>query len=105
MTTPAWDDLDAFVDTDDFAVSATVTLRAGGTKPVNGIYEGPYMNAQLADTERDTTASTFTAKASALVGIGRGDTIAVPGEGTFSVLTNPQPTGDGFAVLELAPDD
>lgn len=104
MTTPAWDDLDAFVDTGDFAVSATVTLRNGSTRTVPGIYDGPYRNAALTDVEQDTTAPTFTAKASDLVGIGRKDGITIPGAGAFGILTEPQPDGTGMAVLELAPE-
>lgn len=104
MTAPAWDDLDAFVDTDDFAVSATVTPRSGRARQVRGLYDGPYLHARLADTDRDTTQPTFTAKATDLVGIGRGDGISIPGAGMFGILTQPQPDGNGMAVLELAPE-
>jgi hypothetical protein len=105
MTTPAWDDLDAFVDTDDFAVAATVTLQGGQTRTVNGIYEGPYVKAILGrDTEYDTERPTFHCKASDVAGIQRGDGIAIPGQGNFGVLTHPQPDGNGMAVLELAPE-
>jgi hypothetical protein len=104
MTTPAWDNLDEFLDTDDFAVTATVTPRSGQPREVPGIYDDPYRQAQLADTYQDTTKPKFTAKASDLVGIKRGDGITIPGQGAFGILTEPQPDGTGLAVLELAPE-
>lgn len=104
MTTPAWDNLDDFLDADDFAVVVQVTMRSGQTRRVRGIYDGPYRHAQLADTDRDTIAPTFTAKAADLAGIKRGDLVVIQGEGPFGVLTEPQPDGHGMAVLELAPE-
>jgi hypothetical protein len=104
MTTPAWDNLDDFLGTDDFAVTATVTLRSGGSRAVPGIYDSPYRQSELADTYQDTTKPKFTAKASDLAGIRRGDGIAIPGEGVFGILTEPQPDGTGMAVLELSPE-
>lgn len=104
MTTPAWDDLGDFVDTDDFAVAAVITLQSGQTRPVNGIYEGPYVKAALGDTEQDTAAPTFHCKAADVVGVKRGDGITIPGEGAFGILTHPQPDGTGMAILELAPE-
>lgn len=103
MTTPAWDDLDAFFDVDDFAVTATITLRSGQTRQVPGIYDGPYVKARVGDDiEQDTTRPTFTCKAADVIGVQRGDAIAIPGEGQFGILTSPQPDGTGTAVLELA---
>jgi hypothetical protein len=102
MATPAWDNLDDFLDPADFGVIATVSLGSGQSRPVSGIYDGPYEDAQLADTHQDTTKPRFRAKASDLVGVKRGDGIMIPGEGAFGILTGPQPIGDGMAFLELA---
>jgi hypothetical protein len=104
MTTPAWDDLDEFLDAGDFAVVGTITLSAGGTRDVPGIYDGPYKAARMADTEHDTTVPRFTCKQADTVGIKRGDGITIPGEGAFGILSEPQPDGTGMAVLELAPE-
>lgn len=105
MTTPAWDNLDEFLDVDDFAVTATITLRSGQTRPVAGIYEGPYVKARVGDDiEQDTTRPTFTCKAADVIGVQRGDGITIPGEGPFGILTTPQPDGTGMAVLEIAPE-
>lgn len=104
MTTPAWDNLDDFLDTDDFGVAATVTPASGAPRTVKGIYEGPYLKARLGETEQDTTDPTFTCKAADVVGIRRGDGITIPGAGSFGILTHPQPDGTGMAVLELAPE-
>lgn len=103
MTTPAWDDLDAFLDADDFGVVATITLKSGATRNVTGIYDGPYTMGILGrETEQDTDKPKFTCKASALSGVQRGDGITIQGEGAFGILTLPQPDGTGMAVLELA---
>ena len=49
MPTPAWDDLSAFVDTDDFAILATF-VRAGGQviSGVPGIFDAPAVLAMAA---------------------------------------------------------
>lgn len=103
MTTPAWDNLDDFLDTDDFAVTATIGLRSGQSRPVVGVYGGPYVKARVGDDiEQDTTRPIFTCKAADVIGVQRGDGITIPGEGRFGILTSPQPDGTGMAVLELA---
>lgn len=105
MATPAWDDLDAFLDADDFAVAATLQPRDGGpARPLVGLFDGPYVKARLGGYQMDASAPTFTGKAADFVGIHRGDTVDIPGEGSFSVLTEPQGDGTGMAVLELAAD-
>lgn len=102
MPTPAWDNLDAFVNTDDFAVLATVTLHDGAVRMVRGIFDDPYLNAQLGEYELDTSRPRFTCKEADVIGVLRGDTVEIDGR-TFDVLTSAQPDGTGMAQLELAP--
>ncbi len=49
MPTPAWDDLNTFLSVDDFAIEATVHRQDGDTSTVVGIFDDPYMNAQLGE--------------------------------------------------------
>lgn len=101
MPTPAWDDLDAFVSTDDFAIAATVRLQDGGTRIVRGIFDDPYLNAQLGEYEMDTSRPRLTCKEADVIGVLRGDLVDIEGK-TYDVLTSAQPDGTGMAVLDLA---
>lgn len=101
MPAPAWDDLDAFLDPDMFGVRATLALQDGTTRAVVGIYDDPYLNAQLGEYEADTSRPRFMCKEADLVGVTRGDTLTLDGK-VFDVLTSPQPDGTGMALLELA---
>jgi hypothetical protein len=101
MTTPAWDDLDEFLQTDDFAVNAVVQFQAGGTRQVTGILEDPYKGARLGTFVEDTTAPTFQLPMVRCTGIRRGDALVVDGI-TYDIMTRPQALGDGMAQLELS---
>lgn len=105
MPAPSWENLDDFLQTDDqggFAVTATISLQGGATRTVAGIYDDPYLNAQLGEYELDTSSPRFSTKETNLVGVGRLDTITVPGVGTLDILGEPQPDGSGWAMLKLA---
>jgi hypothetical protein len=101
MPTPAWDDLDAFLAVDEFAVKATVRLQDGGARMVPGIFDDPYLNAQLGEYESDTTRPRFTCKEADVIGVLRGDLVDINGR-TYDVLSSPQPDGTGMALLDLA---
>ena len=102
MPKPAWDDLDAFLNTDEFAVAATVRLQDGGARVVRGIFDDPYLDAQLGEYVADTSAPRFTCKASDAAGVRRGDWIAIDGT-TYNVMTKPQNDGTGMVILRLEP--
>ena len=99
--TPAWDDLDVFVDTDDFAVPGEISLADGTTKTVSGIFDWPGVHATLGDYTQDDLLPIFTAKATDLQGVRKGDAIIINGC-LFDILSFPKPDGTGMAVLELA---
>ena len=101
MPTPAWDDLDAFLSADEFAVRATIRLQDGGARVVLGIFDDPYLNAQLGEYEVDTTRPRFTCKESDVIGVLRGDMVDIDGR-TYDVLASAQPDGTGMATLEMA---
>lgn len=101
MPFPAWDDLDEFLDTDDFGVTAII-VQAGITRPaIACIFDEPYLNAQIGEFEMDSVQPRITAKESDLVGVKRGATCTVAGK-TYAVMDAPQADGNGMAVLKLA---
>lgn len=113
MPAPLWEDLDVFLDTDDFALSGTVTLASGAVLPTfAGIFDDPYMNAELGEYDMDNAKPRFLCKEADVADVRRGDTILVFQKNkrgvvvwskTFDILTGAQSTGDGMALLELAP--
>lgn len=104
MPTPSWDDLDAFLRTDEFAVTVTVRPQDGPARQVAGIFDEPYLNAQLGEYEADTVRPRLVCKAADVAGLVRGDMVDIDGV-TYDVLTSPQPDGTGMATLELVLTD
>jgi hypothetical protein len=103
---PSWEDLDEFLDDDDFAFSAVIALQGGGTVSLSGLYDGPYVNPTLGDVEQDRQRHSFTCREDLVGGVHRYDTIAITfpapvGAKTFNVMTDPHLDGTGIAVLEL----
>ena len=49
-----WENLDTFLDTNDFATHATLRLQSGQTRQVRAIFDEPYLNAELVERELDT---------------------------------------------------
>lgn len=98
---PAWDDLTAFVDTDDFAVTATHTPATGQPRQVRGVFDDSHLDASLGEYDADTTDPRFAGIASELDGIKRGDSLQIAGQ-DYAVLKPPQPDGTGMATVRLA---
>lgn len=99
--TPAWENLDTFLDTDDFATRVTVRLQSGDVREVRGIFDDPYLNAELGEYELDTTQPRLTCKWVDVRDVLRGDVVEVEGR-AYDVVTNAQPDGTGLALLALA---
>jgi len=104
MPSPSWDDLDVFVAPEDFGVPVVLTMQSGAVRNFSGIFDDPYLNAQLGEYEADTFRPRVTCKESDVSGVTRGDMVVVDGK-TFDVLSAPHIDGTGFAWLELAPTD
>lgn len=102
MPAPTWEDLDEFLDVDEFATPATVHRQDGAILSVVGIYDDPYLNAELGEYDMDTSRPRFTCKEVDVPGVTRGDTITIGGV-TMDILTAPQSDGTGVALLDLAP--
>jgi hypothetical protein len=101
MPAPDWEDLTVFLQADEFAVTATVALQDGTTRLVVGIFDDPFLNAQLGEYELDTARPRLTCRATDVEGVTRGDTATIDGE-VFDVMTGPQGDGTGMATLDLA---
>lgn len=105
MPAPSWEDLGAFLQTDDdggFATVAVVTLQGGAVRNVTGIFDDPYLDAQLGEYVADTSSPRFTCRESDTAGIGRGAEIVIGGK-TYDIMTAPQSDGVGMATLRLEP--
>lgn len=102
MPAPAWENLDDFLEPDEFALVAVIEFQDGSQREVVGVFDEPYLDAQLGEYNLDTSRPRLLGKEPDLAGVSRGDLVRLDGR-EFDVLTGPQSTGDGMAVLELAP--
>lgn len=98
---PAWDNLDDFLQLDDFAVPAVVQFQAGGARDIKGVFDDPSLTAKLGGYDRDDNQVTLTVTASDAAGIRRGDVVTVAGA-SYDVLTTPKADGTGMAGIVLA---
>lgn len=105
MPAPAWEDLDAFLQDDDFATPAVITLQAGGTIALSVIFDDPARNADAGEYTHDTTGPKATCREDLVAAVKRGDSIAIAlrlGTRTFDILRAPDGDGTGMATLILA---
>lgn len=114
MPSPSWENLDDFLADDaagGFAVPAAIYLY-GVAQPriVTGIYDDPYLNAQLGEYEADTSEPRFTCKETDVVGVKRGDywqqldsRTRQPVGPRLNIMTEPQSDGTGMAILRMEP--
>lgn len=98
---PAWENLDEFLNVDEFAVTATVRFQDGGTRPVRGIFDDPYLNAELGEYEMDSNRPRLTCKESDVLNLRRGDLVEIGGK-KYDVLSGYQSDGTGMAVIDMA---
>lgn len=101
MPSPAWDNLDAFLQVDDFAIEATVTPQGGVSRVITGIFDDPYLNTQIGEYEADASQPRLNCKAADVADLDARDAVEIDGQ-RYLMLTGPQFDGTGFAVLLLA---
>lgn len=102
-TKPAWDDLDAFLDPDEFASVATITLKDGTVlENIAGILDEPGLAAALGTFQQDTTRPHFTCKYADVSRVRRGDVFLIEGK-TYDAHKSPHQDGNGMAFIELEP--
>lgn len=96
-----WENLSDFLDEKEFATEAALLFQSGSSKSVTGIFDDPYLNAQIGEYELDSSRPRFMGKLADLKSARRGDTITIDGT-TYDVLTPAQSDGTGMASLDLA---
>lgn len=100
---PDWDDLDDFLQSDDFASEIVVTLNDGTVLPTFlGQLENPYQAARLGGFEQDTLRPKLYCKLSDVVLVRRGATFLIEGK-TYDAHNGPEPDGTGMACIDLEP--
>lgn len=100
---PAWENLDVFLQTDTaggFAVTATVRYADGRQKALIGIFDEPYLDAELGEYRMDDAQPRFLCKSADVVDVKRGDVLMIDRR-QFFVMSYPQQDGTGMSILAL----
>ncbi|SAL03130.1 hypothetical protein AWB77_06714 [Caballeronia fortuita] len=101
-TKPAWDELDTFLDPDDFGSVATITLKDGTVLTAVGLLDEPGLAAALGTFQQDTTRPVFTCKYADVSRVRRGDLFLIEGK-EYDAHKSPHQDGHGLAAIELEP--
>ena len=104
MPAPIWEHLSDFLDTDDFAVAATLHSQTGSPRQLCGLFDDPYVNTKIGEYEADASAPRFLCRQSDVRSVQRGDQMQIDGD-WYVILTTPQFDGTGMATLKLAPEE
>nr|DAV41220.1 MAG TPA: Tail attachment protein [Caudoviricetes sp.] len=104
MPQALWENLDAFLQVAEFATIAAISRDGVQLREVAGIFDDPYLNAELGEYELDTSRPRLTCKWSDISDVLRGDVVRLDGR-DFDVLTNAQPDGTGMGILQMAAVD
>jgi hypothetical protein len=98
----------AFLNSDDFAVEATITPNGGDPIIVSGIYDAPHLTRGVTQSngydhqaEVSGNKPQFRARSSDLAAVRAGRAlVSIPGVGDFNVHDT-KPDGTGMTVLQL----
>lgn len=101
MSAPAWENLNDFLRADEFGAHVVVSLQGGGVLTLVGIFDDPFLDAQLGEYVLETSEPRITAATAELQGVTRGDVATIDGV-VYDVLSAPQADGAGMATLRLA---
>lgn len=105
MPAPDWENPGDFLNTDDFAITATITSKEGGrVRLVRGIFDEQYVNRDLGEYDMDAGSPRLTCKECDVAGLKKHDECkiaSIPGV-TFELTEDPKPDGTGFATLFFA---
>lgn len=99
---PFTEDLDVFLQEDEFAHACELRLAGGTVREVRGIFDEPFLDAELGEYDLNTSQPRLLGKAADFAGVIRGDTITIAGR-EFDIMSAPQIDGTGMATLRLAP--
>lgn len=103
MPKPSWENLDVFFQTDTvggFADIATFELGDGSVLQITGIFDDPYLNAQIGEYEIDTSNPRFTCAETEAVGIKQYDYMVLDGK-RYNVVGYPKSDGVGVVIIPL----
>jgi len=104
MPAPAWENLDDFLSTDDFAVLATFTRAGGQVIPdVPGIFDDPVMNADTGEYDVAASMPRFTCAHARVAMLKKNDAATIGGV-AYLLDHDPHADGTGMAVLQLSRD-
>ncbi len=115
MPAPAWEDLTAFLSTDDFAILATFTRANGQVIPdVPGIFDEAVMNVEAGEYDMAAGSPRFTCAHAPVAALKKNDAATVyqvdargakvlPGV-AYLLDHDPHPDGTGMALLQLSQD-
>ena len=98
---PFVEDLDQFLRVDEFAHACELRLEGGTIRAVQGIFDEPFLDAEMGEYRLDDAAPRLLGKASDFAGATRFDTIVIAGR-EFDIMEAPQIDGTGMATLRLA---
>jgi hypothetical protein len=100
VLSPSWENLDAFLSLDEFAVTAIIWVSDGVSREVVGIFDDPYFDVQLGEYRLDTSSPRLQSSEAALAGVPRGAAVSIEGV-DYVVLSDPKSDGTGMATVEL----
>lgn len=101
MLQPGWENLGDFLNADEFAVTAVLHPQGGSPRSIVGIFDEPFMDAELGEYRMDQVVPRFLCRADQVAGVQRGDVLEVQGR-TLDILAAPQADGTGMATLRMA---
>ncbi|QAU22883.1 hypothetical protein EO087_01845 [Dyella sp. M7H15-1] len=108
MTHPAWDNLDEFLDPDDFAIMVTFVSTPDGSatgvqRKLPVIFDDPHYDQDLGEYLMNASEPRCTCKAVDVIGFKKRDRAMIDGR-AYLLEHDPQPDGVGMAVVTFAPD-
>lgn len=101
MPAPDWENLDAFLSLDDFAVRARLFLTAGIEKEISVIFDEAFLDTLVGEYALETSQPRIMAKEADVLGLRRGDQVEIAGI-RYDVMRGPQEDGVGMATVVLS---
>ncbi|MGY0328935.1 head-tail joining protein [Xylella fastidiosa subsp. multiplex] len=103
MHHPSWDDLDPFLETDDFAVTAQLHSETSGrVHQCTIVFDATYIDADIGDYRMNAPEPCFTCKETDVMHFKKHDYARIQNR-HYRLTHDPQPDGTGMALVRLAP--
>lgn len=101
MPAPAWENLDAFLGLDDFAVRARLLFAGGAEREVAVIFDEAFLDTTIGEYALEATQPRALGKETDFAGLRRGDRVEIAGV-IYDVMAGPEEDGTGMATVRLA---